>query len=311
MKFLFLFSVLATVLSVSLNKKHSFNAATLLSQTGGKEKILEMIEQLRDDNKETIEQFTEAHDSAVKDEAAKKAAFDAALHDEEVALGLAADKKARIDNVLQPDVDAKRVIEEDAEAKLNIAQSKADAAAKFLAEEEQRIDDEKDLLKDVHDLLDKLAASANLLEIDDNKASRKLLSIVDLSSLAEADPNSIAQVRQMIDDLIAAGEVDRDNAQNADAVAKRELTEAKAVHKKAWEILAFAIGRVDFATGEFNKLTKAATAATQLRREAERAHKEAVAALADATSQLAIEKTRVEHEEDIFVKVSNLLATIQ
>jgi len=311
MKFLFLFSVLATVLSVSLNKKHSFDAATLLSQTGGKEKILEMIEQLRNDNKETIEKFTKAHDSAVKDDAAKKSAFDAAVHDEEVALGLAADKKATIDTILQPDVDLKRIDEEDAEAKLNLAQNKADAAAKFLAEEEDRINDEKDLLKDVHELLDKLAASASLLEIDDNLASRKLLSIVDLSSLAEADPRAIAEVRQMIDDLIAAGEQDRANAQHADAVAKTELADAKAVHQKYWDILALAIGRVDFATVEFKELTKAATAATQSRKSAQRAHEDAVAALADAKSQLAIETARVEKEEDIFVKVSNLLATIQ
>merc|ERR1712079_528392 len=113
--------------------------------------------------------------------------------------------------------DGKRVIEENAEDKLDIATANAAAAAKFLEEEEARIDDERELLEDVHKLLDQLAASAALLETDfDGPAGRRLLSIVDLSSLAEADPAAITEVRQMITDLITAGEADRVSAQEAD-----------------------------------------------------------------------------------------------
>merc|ERR1712083_65128 len=272
-----------------------------------------MIEQLRNDNTDTIEKFTNQHTAAVADDATKKATFDAAVNAEEVALGLVEDKKDHIAK-LQLKVDDKRVIEEDAEAKLDAAQRKADAAAAFLEEEEARIDDEKEFLKDVHELLDQLSASASLLETDllkDLPASRRLLSIVDLSSLAEADPKAVQEVRDMINGLIDAGEKDRAAAQEADKVAKAELVQAKDVHQKAWDVLALAIGRVDFATVELGDLEVAAKAATKDREVAQLAHEQAVDALAAAKDQLAIETARVTKEEEIFVQVSELLATIQ
>merc|ERR1712038_247947 len=183
-----------------------------------------------------------------------------------------------------------------AEAKLDIATTNAAAAAKFL-EEEARIDDERELLEDVHKLLDQLAASAALLETDfDGPAGRRLLSIVDLSSLAEADPAAVTEVRQMITDLITAGEADR--------AAKLAYTKAKEAHTKAWEILALAIGRVDFATIELGKLSTAAKKATHVREIAEAAHDISVANVAVATEELTIEETRVKKEEAIFVQVS-------
>merc|ERR1712038_1592379 len=191
-----------------------------------------------------------------------------------------------------------------AEAKLDIATTNAAAAAKFL-EEEARIDDERELLEDVHKLLDQLAASAALLETDfDGPAGRRLLSIVDLSSLAEADPAAVTEVRQMITDLITAGEADRVSAQEADKAAKLAYTKAKEAHTKAWEILALAIGRVDFATIELGKLSTAAKKATHVREIAEAAHDISVANVAVATEELTIEETRVKKEEAIFVQVS-------
>merc|ERR1711860_48843 len=110
---------------------------------------------------------------------------------------------------------------------------------------------------------------------------------------------------------MGAGEKDRAAAQEADKVAKAELVQAKDIHQKAWDVLALAIGRVDFATVELGKLQVAAKAATKDREVAQLAHEQAVDALAAATDQLAIETARVTKEEEIFVQVSELLATIQ
>merc|ERR1712226_52512 len=89
-------------------------------------------------------------------------------------------------------------VEADAATKLAAAQDVADQAANFLASETERLDEEKATLEEVVTLIDTLAASAAL-----QVANRQLLSIVDLSSLANADPTAVAEVKQLLLDLIS------------------------------------------------------------------------------------------------------------
>merc|ERR1712080_245337 len=106
----------------------------------------------------------------------------------------------------------------------------ATQAAAFLASETTRLDDEKATLEEVVTLIDTLAESAALQE-----SNRQLLSIVDLSSLANADPTAVAEVKQLLLDLIATGEDERAQATSDDADAKAALDAAEAVHKTAYD----------------------------------------------------------------------------
>merc|ERR1712080_358641 len=90
-------------------------------------------------------------------------------------------------------------------------------------------------------LIDTLAASAAL-----QVRNRQLLSIVDLSSLANADPAAVAEVKQLLVDLIQTGEDERAQATSDDANAKAALEAATAEYKKTYDDLAVALGKVDF-----------------------------------------------------------------
>jgi len=309
MKFVALFTILATTLSVSLDKRAGISVSGLLQQTGGKEEILQLIEQLRSDNTEAIDLHTTKRDNAVHDEAAKLDTLEKAKAAEKHAMGLVQDKKLEIVE-LEKDVNMKRAAEAEAKKKLSSAQNAADAAAQFLVDENNRIDDEKKILEDVLELLDQLAGSAQLLE-NDSLATRRLLSIVDLSSLLTADPTTITEVGAMINDLINAGEAERTKAIDADKVAQADLAAADSAHKNAWDKLATALGRVEFANAELKVLIASQTSATKAKNEAENAHELSLEALETAKKELQIEEARVEREEEVFVQVTQLLATLQ
>jgi hypothetical protein len=110
-----------------------------------------------------------------------------------------------------------------------------------LASETERLDEEKATLEEVVTLIDTLAASAAL-----QVSNRQLLSIVDLSSLANADPTAVAEVKQLLLDLIATGEDERAQATTDDANAKASLEDHTAKHKITYDALATALGKVDF-----------------------------------------------------------------
>merc|ERR1712083_1219185 len=87
-------------------------------------------------------------------------------------------------------------VENDARTTMDNAQAEADKAASILESETKRLDEEKQTLEEVVDLITQLAESAALQLSDSTK--RNLLSIVDLSSLANADPIAVEEVKQLL-----------------------------------------------------------------------------------------------------------------
>merc|ERR1712080_533563 len=181
----------------------------------------------------------------------------------------------------------------------------ATQAAAFLASETTRLDDEKATLEEVVDLIDTLAASAAL-----QVSNRQLLSIVDMGSLANADPAAVAEVKQLLLDLIQTGEDERAKATQDDADATTALAEVQHVYDGAYDDLAVALGKVDFQVEVNADLATVAEAGVAAKNAALTAHQNAAQVLQNAQTHFDDETARVNSEEDTFTKVEALMATL-
>merc|ERR1712043_37417 len=206
---------------------------------------------------------------------------------------------------LQSQAAGATAVEADAAGKLADAQAVADQAASFLASETVKLDEEKATLEEVVVLIDTLAASAAL-----QVSNRQLLSVVDLSSLANADPTAVAEVKQLLVDLIQAGEDERAQATTDDANAKASLEDHTAKHKITYDALATALGKVDFQIETNADLADVASAAVAAKNAALTAHQNAAQILANSQKHFDDETTRTTDEEDTFSKVEALIATL-
>merc|ERR1712062_107662 len=143
-----------------------------------------------------------------------------------------------------------------------------------------------------------LAASAAL-----QVSNRQLLSIVDLSSLANADPAAVAEVKQLLLDLIATGEDERAKATQDDADAAAALEVVQGEYKDAYDALAVALGKVDFQIEANAYLQTIAYAAVAAKNAALVAFQNAAQVLKNAQTHFDDETARVDSEEDTFTKV--------
>merc|ERR1712226_236886 len=176
------------------------------TQEGAADDILAMIAQLRADNAAAMTHATDTLSSAQADNDDTSNALGRATNAAEQALGDVVEGNSLL-VTLQSQAAGATAVEADAAGKLADAQAVADQAASFLASETVRLDEEKATLEEVVVLIDTLAASAAL-----QVSNRQLLSVVDLSSLANADPTAVAEVKQLLVDLIQAGEDERAQA---------------------------------------------------------------------------------------------------
>lgn len=275
------------------------------TEEGAVDKILEMIEQLRSDNAAAMEHANGARDSAQTSNDQTAATLQAATDVEDQALGDAEEGVKDLATFREVARGA-RAVEADAKGKKQAAQDAADKAANFLAAETERLDEEKATLEEVIELIDTLAASAEL-QLNGN---RNLLSIVDLSSLANADPAAVAEVKALLTDLVATGEAERDTATEADTVAKVDLEAASAVHQTTWNALANALGNVDFQEERNVVLKEEGETAVAAKNNAHTAHENAAQVLSNAEGHLATETARTTSEEATFADVSDLLAKL-
>jgi len=106
-----------------------------------------------------------------------------------------------------------------------------------------RIDREKATLNEVRQLIADISAEAGKALAEMNKG-RNLLA-VDYKALASADPSSIDEVIELIDELLSAGETERATYVDAWADANQILVNAQAAHDADEHILKIAIGVVD------------------------------------------------------------------
>merc|ERR1712087_1047357 len=160
-------------------------------------------------------------------------------------------------------------------------------------------------------LLSKLSATANkeFLEIAQN--NRRLLSVIDLSDLAGADPDAVQQVEDMINDLIDAGEDERQKVKEAALAAAEVLKAAIKVHEEKLNALFWAAGEVEVYTEKVDDLETKAAAATKATASAQNTHDLAVIHQDTTQESFDFETDRVKGEEEIFVEVTRLLNTLK
>jgi len=274
------------------------------TQEGAADDILDMIAKLRTDNENAISHATDALNAAQQDNDETNDALGRAITAEDQALGNVEEGDKWL-VILTNQAASAKAVEVDAQAKLDDATDVATQAAAFLASETERLDDEKATLEEVVELIDTLAASAAL-----QVSNRQLLSIVDLSSLANADPAAVAEVKQLLLDLIQTGEDERAKATQDDADATTALAEVQHVYDGAYDDLAVALGKVDFQVEVNADLATVATAAVAAKDAALTAHQNAAQVLQNAQTHFDDETTRVNSEEDTFTKVEALMATL-
>jgi len=297
----FLFAAVCGLPIQSMKDPMSFVDTT---QEGAADDILGMIAKLRTDNENAMTHATDALNAAQEDNDETSDALGRAINAEDQALGDVEEGDKSLVTLTNQAASA-RAVEVDAQAKLDDATDVATQAAAFLESETERLDEEKATLEEVVDLIDTLAASAAL-----QVSNRQLLSIVDLSSLANADPAAVAEVKQLLLDLIQTGEDERAKATQDDADATTALAEVQHTYDGAYDDLAVALGKVDFQVEVNADLATVAATAVAAKNAALTAHQNAAQALNNAQTHFDDETTRVNSEEDTFTKVEALMATL-
>jgi len=308
-----IFFLLATFLTVSaVPVDHAVLLQNLVSTEGASVKqILDMIEQLRNDNAQTISTVTKENDDAKNDLAEAKQALDVAIKAEELALGNHEDALKTLADLVEKEDEA-RTVEKDAKNKLDIAQRASDEANAFLDSENIRIDEERKTCEEIIVLLTRLSASATKEFISDlAQNNRRLLSIIDLSDLAGADPSAVKEVEDMINQLIADGETERENVKAAATLAASQLDDAKAVHKDKLELFNWASGERVIQDERVANLEGVATRATATTKKAQSTHDAADIHQKSTQTAFDFETNRVEGEEKVFVEVEQLLSTLK
>jgi len=297
----FLFAAVCGLPIQSMKDPMSFVDTT---QEGAADDILGMIAKLRTDNENAMAHATDALNSAQEDNDETSDALGRAITAEDQALG-DVEEGDKLLVILNGRAASARAVEEDAQAKLDDATDVKNNAAAFLESETKRLDEEKATLEEVVDLIDTLAASAAL-----QVSNRQLLSIVDLSSLANADPAAVEEVKQLLLDLIQTGEDERAKATQDDADATTALAEVQHTYDGAYDDLAVALGNVDFQVDVNADLATVAATAVAAKNAALTAHENAAQVLENAQTHFDDETTRVNSEEDTFTKVEALMATL-
>jgi hypothetical protein len=291
---------------IGLPLKHIDTA--FITQEGATDDLLAMIETLRQDNAEALTQATDAAVAALDDLNSANNALDAATFAEDTALGKWTEGVASLKS--KKSVAAgKTAVERDARNTMDLAQDEATKAAEILASETVRLDEEKATLEEVVDLITTLAESAALQLSDSNK--RNLLSIVDLSSLANADPSAVEEVKQLLIDLIAAGEDERTKATDARDSTAATLTRATDAHSITYSELAVALGEVEFQEETNVELRTICDEAIKVKNDAVDAQENAAQVSSNADGHQAEEEVRTADEESTFKRVEALLSTLE
>jgi len=290
---------------IGLPIKHVDTA--FMSQEGAADELLKMIEQLRDDNTEAMDKATTAATDAAAELTAADSALDDAIFAEDTALGNWEEGVSSLKNK-EAVAAGKTAVEKDARNTRDLADSEATKAAQILESETVRLDEEKQTLEDVVDLITTLAESAALQVSDSSK--RNLLSIVDLSSLANADPTAVEEVKQLLLDLIDAGEAERAKAvENRDST-KAAFESASAKWKVTYDELAVALGEVKFQEETNAQLRITCDELIAAKNVAVTVQANAAQVSHNAETHKADEETRVEDEENTFKRVEALLSTL-
>merc|ERR1719189_2961505 len=272
--------------------------------------MITMIGQLISDGEVQRQAAIDSEASAQSDTDAKTAAFEDAEKNVAAAQEALDDAKADLSQFISEEEEAKN-IHDAAILKKATAKTDRDAKAKTNEEQGARIDEEKETFEEIKSLIATISEGEESdLEI---KNVRKLLSFVDYKYLVDADPQSLEQVVDLIDQLIEDGETERNGYINEFNQAETAFTDASIEAENAqvdWET---AIGKVTR-----QEITIDGDAETvgleQILSDAQTAEGSAATALNDARAELskqqehlADENTRLDEEKQACQDIIDLL----
>jgi len=319
-----LFSLIATLFFVttsgmehSMHHHHSLfkNPQAFLSSLSqiDADKINEMIDMigtLISDGEDQRQAAIDKEAAAQTDVDEKTGTHTKAIEDVTAAEGALNAAKAELVQFISEQNEAKN-IHDQATVKKAAAKTDRDAKAKTNEEQGARIDEEKETFEEIKSLIATISEGEESdLEI---KNVRKLLSFVDYKYLVDADPQSLEQVVDLIDQLIEDGETERNGYINEFNQAETAFTDASIEAENAqvdWET---AIGKVSR-----QEITIGGDAETvgleQLLSDAQTAEGSAATALNDARAELskqqehlADENTRLDEEKQACEDIIDLL----
>lgn len=204
--------------------------------------MIATVQGLIDDGEAERARYTGVRDSAQDDYDTQEAARMAAEAAEQLA---AQTLQTGVDDLAlktQDRDDANTVQLASAEVLL-LAEVDAAAALDEKNIQSARIDSEAETLNQVKGLIAEISSDAGKALAEMNKG-RKLLA-VDYKALASADPSSIDEVIDLIDELLAAGETERATYVDAWAEADQALTDAQVDHAAKYSTWETMLGRFD------------------------------------------------------------------
>lgn len=305
---LFFLSVAAFGLPVN-QASHEAEVASLLSLNGPKEDIFKLIAKLRKFNVKVVQDLVQEQDRAKEDVTKKLELKDAAVEAQTNALGAVEDKKAELEILLPKERDAE-LMEKNARAAMDAARTASASANATLDTEGSRLDAEKLTCQQILSLLKQLAGTVSKEFLDEFKNERRLLSIIDLSDLANADPDSITAVETMVLKLIDDGEEEREHFMKLAKDAADLLNKKTSLHHQAEQVLFIAAGLRKQCEDDLEDLVMVAATATKNANAAKKALSDAQVHLASVNDQLKGEQDRVAKEENVFTEVEKLLNTL-
>lgn len=305
---LFFLSVAAFGLPVN-QASHEAEVASLLSLNGPKEDIFKLIAKLRKFNDKVVQDLVQEQDLAIEDVTNKLGLKDAAVETQTNALGAVEDKRTDLGDLLLKEKDAE-LMEKNARAAMDAASTASASANATLDTEGSRLDDEKSTCQQILSLLKQLAGTVSKEFLDEFKNDRRLLSIIDLSDLANADPDSISAVEAMVLKLIKDGEEERKHFMKLAKDAADVLNEKTSSHHDAEQALFKAAGLRKQCEDDLEDLVKLAVTATKNANAAKKALSDAKVHLDSVNDQLKAEQERVAKEENVFTEVEKLLNTL-
>jgi len=269
-------------------------------------KMIEFITQVIADGNNEIIDFTTSRDEAQTDFNNKEKSHAQALLDESTALDLWNEGKNTLIDLQSVLAEANKLQLADKQA-LDNAIVDRDAKKRNKDEESERIDNEFILLNEVKDMLNDINSKA-MFEMRKNK--RNLLNVIDYKAMANADPDSIKAVLDLVDALIQAGEDERAAVIKAwqDAVdVYGTANDAYDLSNKDWKI---AIGAVDKQKDANVKLADAHAASVTARESATQAASDSADELSKRSLTLDVETKRINEEAAICREALNLLETL-
>jgi len=305
---LFFLSVAAFGLPVN-QASHKTEVESLLSLNGPKEDIFALIKKLRADNAKVIKELAEEQALATTDVINKEGLKNVSVTAQTNALGAVEDKKRGLEDLLIKEK-AAQVREAAARDAMDKARTNSAAANLTSATEGSRLDAEKKTCQQILSLLKELAGTASKEFLDEFRNNRRLLSIIDLSDLANADPKSIREVEEMVLQLITDGEKERQHYIKLAKEAKAVLDEKTTLHQDAERAYIAAAGLRKQCQDDLKVLEIEAATATKKANAAKKAWNDAKDHLVAVKARATKEGDRVAKEEKVFVEVTKLLNTL-